>query len=53
MTEVTVPSRPRLLRVEEQYALRAFKSGANGYVTKDSAAAELVAAVRKVAAGGA
>jgi len=41
------------MHAEEQYALRAFKSGANGYLTKDSAAAELVAAVRKVAAGGA
>jgi DNA-binding NarL/FixJ family response regulator len=41
------------MHAEEQYALRAFKSGANGYVTKDSAAAELVAAVRKVASGGA
>jgi DNA-binding NarL/FixJ family response regulator len=41
------------MHAEEQYALRAFKSGANGYVTKDSAAAELVSAVRKVAAGGA
>ncbi len=37
---------------EEQYAMRSFKAGANGYVTKDSAAAELVAAVRKVAVGG-
>ena len=41
------------MHAEEQYALRAFKAGANGYVTKDSAATELVAAVRKVAAGGA
>jgi two-component system invasion response regulator UvrY len=41
------------MHAEEQYALRAFKAGANGYLTKDSAAAELVAAVRKVAAGGA
>jgi two-component system, NarL family, invasion response regulator UvrY len=41
------------MHAEEQYALRAFKSGANGYVTKDSAASELVSAVRKVAAGGA
>ena len=40
------------MHAEEQYALRSFKSGANGYVTKDSAAAELIAAVRKVAAGG-
>lgn len=37
---------------EEQYAIRVLQAGANGYVTKDSAAAELVAAVRKVAAGG-
>jgi len=41
------------MHAEEQYALRAFKAGADGYVTKDSAAAELVAAVRKVASGGA
>jgi len=41
------------MHAEEQYALRAFKGGANGYVTKDSAATELIAAVRKVAAGGA
>ena len=38
---------------EHQYARRAFKAGANGYVTKDTAANELVAAVRKVLAGGA
>lgn len=41
------------MHAEEQYALRAFKAGANGYMTKDSAADELVRAVRKVAAGGA
>jgi DNA-binding NarL/FixJ family response regulator len=41
------------MHAEEQYALRAFKAGANGYVTKDSASTELVTAVRKVAAGGA
>lgn len=41
------------MHAEEQYALRAFRSGAQGYVTKDGAAAELVAAVRKVAGGGA
>jgi two-component system invasion response regulator UvrY len=40
------------MHAEEQYALRAFKAGANGYLTKDSASAELVAAVRKVASGG-
>ncbi|MDM0118036.1 response regulator transcription factor [Variovorax sp. J22R133] len=38
---------------EEQYALRVFKAGANGYVTKDVAATDLVGAVNRVAAGGA
>lgn len=37
---------------EEQYALRAFQAGASGFVTKDTASEELVAAVRKVVAGG-
>ncbi len=41
------------MHAEEQYAIRAFKSGAKGYVTKCTAAEELVAAVVKVAAGGA
>ena len=41
------------MHAEEQYAVRAFKSGANGYVTKCTAAEELVAAVIKVASGGA
>jgi DNA-binding NarL/FixJ family response regulator len=41
------------MHAEEQYAMRAFKAGANGYVTKDIAATELVTAVRRVAAGGA
>ena len=40
------------MHAEEQYAMRAFKAGAKGYVTKDCAAEELVAAVRKVASGG-
>lgn len=33
--------------------MRAFKAGANGYITKDGASDELIRAVRKVAAGGA
>ncbi|MEN4919036.1 response regulator transcription factor [Achromobacter spanius] len=37
---------------EQQYAVQAIKAGAAGYLTKDSAAEELVQAVRKVAAGG-
>ena len=38
---------------DAQYAIRAIKSGASGYLTKDGASADLVAAIRKVAAGGA
>ena len=41
------------MHAEQQYAARAFKAGASGYLTKESASAELVAAVTKVAAGGA
>jgi DNA-binding NarL/FixJ family response regulator len=38
---------------ENQYAVRAIKAGASGYLTKDGATAQLVHAIRKVAAGGA
>jgi DNA-binding NarL/FixJ family response regulator len=38
---------------EQQYAVRAIKAGAAGYLTKDSASAQLVSAIRKVAGGGA
>ena len=38
---------------EAQYAVRAIKAGASGYVTKDSAGTQLVTAIRKVANGGA
>jgi DNA-binding NarL/FixJ family response regulator len=37
---------------EQQYAARALKAGASGYLTKDSAPQQLVGALRKVAAGG-
>jgi len=37
---------------EAQYAARALKAGASGYLTKDSAAAQLLGAIRKIAAGG-
>lgn len=37
---------------EADYAVRALKLGASGYLTKQSASDELVAAVRKVMAGG-
>jgi DNA-binding NarL/FixJ family response regulator len=38
---------------EEQYAVRAIRAGASGYLTKESASAQLVSAIRKVAGGGA
>jgi DNA-binding NarL/FixJ family response regulator len=37
---------------EEQYALRMFKAGANGYLTKTAIPTELVQAVKKVLGGG-
>jgi DNA-binding NarL/FixJ family response regulator len=37
---------------EDQYAIRVLKAGASGYLTKDSAPAELVQAVRKILGGG-
>jgi two-component system invasion response regulator UvrY len=50
--------RPRLpvlilsMHAEEQYARRAFKAGAAGYITKDSPRTELVKAVNRVMSGG-
>ncbi len=37
---------------EQQYAARALKAGASGYLNKDSAAEMLVGALRKIAGGG-
>lgn len=37
---------------EEQYAVRAMRAGASGYLTKERAADELVNAIRKVLRGG-
>jgi DNA-binding NarL/FixJ family response regulator len=51
--------RPRLkvlvlsMHSEEQYAVRALRAGASGYLTKDAAPDELIAAIRRVASGGA
>jgi DNA-binding NarL/FixJ family response regulator len=50
--------RPRLpilvfsMHHEEQYAVRAMRAGANGYLTKESNSDLLLPAMRKVAAGG-
>jgi DNA-binding NarL/FixJ family response regulator len=38
---------------EHQYAVRAIRAGASGYLTTESAASQLVAAIRKVGGGGA
>jgi DNA-binding NarL/FixJ family response regulator len=37
---------------EDQFAVRALKAGAEGYMTKESAPEELVEAIRKILAGG-
>jgi DNA-binding NarL/FixJ family response regulator len=37
---------------QEQYAIHAFKMGASGYLSKDSAFEELTLAIRKIASGG-
>jgi two-component system, NarL family, invasion response regulator UvrY len=49
------PERPVLvlsMYPEDRYALRLLKAGASGYLNKESAADELVGALRKVAGGG-
>jgi DNA-binding NarL/FixJ family response regulator len=40
------------MHAEQQYAVRALKAGASGYLTKDSASAQLASVIRKVAGGG-
>lgn len=40
------------MHAEEQYARRAYKAGAAGYVTKDAPRSQLVAAFNKVSRGG-
>ncbi len=39
------------MHAEEQYAMRAIKAGASGYLTKDSAPDKLVTAIRKIKQG--
>jgi two-component system, NarL family, invasion response regulator UvrY len=53
--KVIQPTLPVLIlsmHPEEQVALRTFKSGAAGYLNKESAPGELVNAIRKIHAGG-
>ncbi len=37
---------------EDVYAIRSFRAGASGYLSKDSAPTELINAIRKVSSGG-
>lgn len=39
------------IHTEERYAMRALKAGASGYLTKGSAAEELISAIRKIRQG--
>ena len=48
----TLPVLMLSMHPEEQYAVRALRAGASGYLTKESAPEELVAAIRKVSTGG-
>ncbi len=52
--ERNLPTRVLILSVhpQEQYAFHAFKLGASGYITKDSASEELTLAIKKISAGG-
>lgn len=40
------------MHAEDEYALRVLKAGASGYLNKESAPEELVAAIRKISSGG-
>lgn len=51
-THPTLPVLVLSVHPEDQYALRALRAGARGYLTKDHSPEELVAAVRKVYRGG-
>ena len=52
--ERNLPTRVLILSVhpQEQYAFHAFKLGASGYLSKDSASEELTLAIKKIKSGG-
>jgi len=47
-----VPILVLTMHSEDQFAVRALRAGASGYMTKDSAPSELLGAIRKVVGGG-
>jgi DNA-binding NarL/FixJ family response regulator len=49
---VDLPVLVLTMHSEDQFAVRAFRAGAAGYLTKDSAPSELLGAIRKVKDGG-
>jgi DNA-binding NarL/FixJ family response regulator len=48
----TLPVLVLSVHPEDQYAVRMFKSGANGYLAKAGAGTDLIAALKKIMAGG-
>ena len=52
ITNTKIPVLILSIYPEEQYAIRALKAGASGYLTKASAPEELISAIRKVSRGG-
>ncbi len=48
---ILIPTIVLSIYPEEQYAIRALKAGASGYLTKEAAGNELIEAIRKVACG--
>jgi DNA-binding NarL/FixJ family response regulator len=48
----TIPVLVLSMYAERQFAVRAFRSGASGYLTKASAGGELIRAVKRVLSGG-
>ena len=49
---IKVPVLVLSMHPEDQFAIRALKAGASGYLTKESAPEELIKAVNKILAGG-
>jgi DNA-binding NarL/FixJ family response regulator len=50
--KIGIPVLILTMHPEEQYAIRALRAGASGYLTKESTPDELVTAIRKISKGG-